>query len=526
MFDSEVIIVGGGPVGDALAIELGLHNVKTLVLEHYHMPLHLPKAMGLSARSVEFFRRWGMRDMLQDAVLMPSDHSRSLVWCSGLTGKLFAHVDYAHKEYFSAFSPEFLARLPLYRTEGALRTRLAELSSVRLVCDTKVVGVTEGKKGVTVHAEDLFEKRNVTFSAPYVIGCDGADSLVRSAIHSTLTEHEIYSTNLKIHFYSPDLDEKVTLPQAVLYSIYGAARGTFGPIDAKGHWYAQIKCSSEEEAKSMNIVEELQKLAGVRFTCEIENYAIWTMQKAIASSFGTKRIFLAGDAAHIFPPTGGHGLNTGLGDTVNLGWKLAAVIQGWGDEKLLATYKVERQPIARRNVNASGKNAAMQKIVVKEHPPEKDPEGFQEALAQLAHIHGEGVGIDHGYRYENSPIIVKDGTKEPEDDFSVYKQVARPGHYAPHVWLEGQKPLYDLFGLGFTLLVTEGDVSVWEESAHKRNVPLTVVRVQNPNVSHVYKKFSLIRPDWHLAWHGDVSPSNVDEIWDVVTGCQKTVVAE
>jgi len=517
---SDVIIVGGGPVGIALAIELGRHQINTIVLERYHEPLKLPKAMGLSARTMEFFRRWNVSEATRSASPLPKNYPLSLCWCTSLQGKVWAHIDPVSKEQFSEFSPETSLRLPLWITENVLRSRLKSLPTIDLILDKNVYKIKQDSAKVLAFAKDSRTGTVSQYQGKFLIGCDGGASLVRKEIQSELMDHEVYSSMLKLHFYSPDLDQKINLPKAILYSIYDKGkRGVFGPIDAKGHWYAQIPLKTPADADSINKEEELQRLAGFEFQCEIENFAVWTMEKAIAKSFSSNRIFLAGDAAHIPTPTGGHGLNTGMGDVMNLGWKLAAVINGWGGELLLNTYQEERQPVAIRNMNASGKNKALQSKVMKEHPPEKDPEGFQQAITKLAHLHAEGLGIDHGYRYEDSPIIINDGSLAPEDNFSRYLQIARPGHCAPHVWLNNGTCLFDGLGPEFTLLATDPALptSTIETAAQELHIPLKVLKLHDSNLI-MYKKLTLIRPDGHIAWHSDSPPADAHALLSITTG--------
>jgi hypothetical protein len=241
-------------------------------------------------------------------------------------------------------------------------------------------------------------------------------------------------------------------------------------------------------------------------------------------------VFLAGDAAHLTSPTGGFGMNMGIQDAVDLGWKLAAMLQGWGGRNLLASYDVERRPVAIRNVReASGNLRRMLSPRTLNPPPEAFLPGeagdaaraeFGRAYTDMMRREWFSIGIHLGYRYEGSPIIVPDGSPEPADEVMNYEQTARPGHRAPHAWLSPGRSTLDLFGRGFVLLRLDADApgaEPWMHAAERAKLPLQFVEIASEEILQLYgKRLVLVRPDGHVCWRGDASPADPARIIDIV----------
>jgi hypothetical protein len=274
----------------------------------------------------------------------------------------------------------------------------------------------------------------------------------------------------------------------------------------------------------------LLRAMGKPFDYEILSVMRWVRRELVADRYGTKRVFVAGDAAHLMSPTGGFGMNTGIGDAVDLGWKLEAVHNGWGGLDLLASYETERRPIGLRNVAEASRNLRRM-LSTRERLP--GPEIFEPGAANevARKEYGEWFaaimrhewfanGIMLGYRYDDSPLVWTDGTQAPPDASHPYTQTARPGARAPHVWLKDGRSTLDLFGRGFVLLRL-GDVSTSniEQAANDRSVPLTVAPLDEPDVFAAYqRKLILVRPDGHVAWRADIEPNNAHALIDTVRG--------
>ena len=254
----------------------------------------------------------------------------------------------------------------------------------------------------------------------------------------------------------------------------------------------------------------------------------------MADSYGTRRVFIAGDAAHLMSPTGGFGMNTGIQDAVDLGWKLEARLRGWGGAELLRSYEVERRPVAVRNVTEASSNLVRMLSTRERLPP---PEVFQSGPQGDAARHDYGawftatmrhewrtLGFHFGYRYDGSPVIWPDGTPEPPLDTSTYTQTARPGHRAPHAFLPDGRSTLDLFGRGFVLLRLGSDAPAGErlrEAAAKAGLPLQVIDLDLPEIAALYQsRLVLVRPDGHVAWRADAEPDDARAVIDVVRGAR------
>jgi hypothetical protein len=282
---------------------------------------------------------------------------------------------------------------------------------------------------------------------------------------------------------------------------------------------------------------------GRDFAFEIVSALVWSRREVVAARYRADRVFLLGDAAHELSPTGGFGLNTGIGDVTNLSWKLAAVIEGWGGPELLASYDTERRPIGGRSVRAATGRWKHNEALGGTPGPailESGPEGervradVRQALqavldrANCGYDYGpryEDAGLQLGYSYDDSPVIVGDGTPPPLEDHRVYYPIARPGMRAPHFWLDEQTSTLDLFGNGFVLLRLGRNApaaDAFVEAATRCGVPLTVHAFDIPQLSSTYNKaLVLVRPDGHVAWRSDELPPDAQLVLDVARGWVK-----
>lgn len=513
----EVIIVGGGPVGVALAIELGMLNIKTAVIEKYDKPQLLPRAQLLNPRSMEFFRRWGINQQLLKEGMLSASYPLKVIWCSGLAGKMYASVDMA--EHIDAdMSPEAYQRIPLFKTEEVLRERLAHFASVEFIRNSEVINLVQTDHDVTVTIEDK-TKNQYSLTAKYVVGCDGANSITRQMI-GVETQIELAAQRaLSVLFQSQELKEKISLPEAVLYFNLSAEKtGGIGCVDDEnGWWYSHVFYPGNTELNTVDVSAVLDQLAGFSFAKEVTQANYWIMQGQVAVNFREGRVFLAGDAAHALPPTGGHGLNTGFGDAVNLGWKLAAVLRDQAGDNVLDSYHAERKPVAIRNIKTAKKNAEDGRQARKTYPPEIMPEEFAKENARIANQHAVSPGIALGYCYIDSPIIMHADQPVYQDNPFVYQPTAEPGYFAPHCYVTPNKCLYDYLQPSYTLLVTENmaedDLNLIVEPFLQKNVVLNILMLTSENIKkHYQKTFYLLRPDWHIAWCSDALPSCVEDL--------------
>jgi hypothetical protein len=339
-----------------------------------------------------------------------------------------------------------------------------------------------------------------------------------------------YTTN--VIFRCPDLLALHDKGKAYRHILIGpeGTWATIVAINGRDEWrFSIIGGSEQREYTTQEIAAAIRRAVGRDFEFEILSVLPWVRRELVAERYRESRGFIAGDAAHVMSPTGGFGMNTGIGDAVDLSWKLAAVIEGWGGAQLLDSYTAERQPVGARNVTeASGNLRRM--LSVGAHPDiaADTPEG----AATRARVGQEFVetmrrewftlGIHLGYRYEGSPICSPDGSPPPADEARTYVPTARPGHRAPHAWLADGRSTLDLFGRGFVPLgfgARADEASPLLEAARTRGVPMEFVALDEPKVAALYeRRFVLVRPDGHVAWRGDCMPDDPRHLIDVVRG--------
>jgi hypothetical protein len=322
---------------------------------------------------------------------------------------------------------------------------------------------------------------------------------------------------------------------AVQYQIINAQlNGAIAAVDGKDLWRLNIRNVNQEELDALNAPEKLRAALGDKIPFELLAVRPWTGHCVVAERYQQGRVFLAGDAAHLNWPAGGFGMNTGVGDAVDIGWKLAAVLDGWGREKLLNSYTLERKPIAMINVNEA---AEMRASFDKQTPfsPEIEANGDkgselrEKARAAILRTRAkefqyDSAGIELGYRYEDSPICVGDGTPPPKLDHGRYLPSTWPGARAPHVWLQDGRSTLDLFGRGFVLLNFAGsgaDTRPFTAAASKVALPLQVINSNDSKVKEIYEReLVLVRPDGHVAWRGNSLPEKPGDIIDQVRGAE------
>ena len=308
---------------------------------------------------------------------------------------------------------------------------------------------------------------------------------------------------------------------------------TLVAINGRDQWRFSLVGDSEKRAYSeQELRAAIVRAVGREFDFEILSILPWVRRQLVAQRYGTKRVFLAGDAAHLTSPTGGFGMNTGIQDAVNLSWKLEAALKGWGGEHILQSYEIEQRPVGLRNVAEATDNLKRMLNPRVTEPPkelfddspagEKARKEFGDNYTEMMKREWYTIGIHLGYMYEGSPIIVPDGTPQPADTVSTYTPTARPGSRAPHVWLEQDKSIIDLFGKGFVLLRFGDDAPSGDElanAASEREVPLKVVTIHNEEARILYEsKLVLVRPDGQSAWRGDSEPADPFQVIDVVRG--------
>jgi 2-polyprenyl-6-methoxyphenol hydroxylase-like FAD-dependent oxidoreductase len=508
-----VLVAGGGPVGLATAVELAHHGVASLVVERRPGVSWLrPRAKTTSARTMEHFRRWGLADTLRSRAPLPVAWSDEAIFCTSLLGREITRFDrcfgleLAGSELVA--EPGQQVAQPL--VEQVLREAVMASPLADLVTGAEVVAV-----GQT--ADEAWADVAITgggtrhVRAAYVVGCEGARSLVRDAIGAQYQGGDDSRPNYNIVFEAPGLAERVAHGPAVHYWIINPAQpGLVGRLNLDETWWciAQGVDAASGEVDSYQII---RNLIGADLAVTVLATDSWRARMLLADRYSEGRLFIAGDAAHQNPPWGGHGFNTGIGDAVNLGWKLAAVINGWGGHGLLDSYEAERRPIARRTIEEAVRNMSTLAPELSDPGLAGTPEQFERARPRVAlAIQRDKASEFHslpltlGYDYRDSPIVITDHRHESAGG-EWPPSTGEPGYRLPHRWLGPGESLYDHLGRGFTLL---GDVNspagrrlVVAAAAH--NVPLVQIAMNEEDRDGLFSDpLSLVRPDQHVAWTG------------------------
>ncbi len=530
---TPVLIVGGGPVGLALAGELGWRGIDCMLIEQTDGVIDTPKMNEVNLRSMEFCRRWGIADRVRDCPF-PWDYPMDVAFMTRLGVELGRQKRPSKRDQRpEPYSPEMFQICSQLWFDPILRRHAETLPSVTLNYRHRLEGFSQDSGGVTAEITNLATGARETVLADYLAACDGANSAIRDACGIDVGGDRILGRPVHLYFKSPDFAEIVGFDRAVfilLIDEHGAWANVRAIDPAQGLWRLMIIDTPEDSNReNIDMDAQLHRAAGRDIDVEWVGKSVWTRRGVVASHYRDRRVFLAGDAAHQVSPTGALGMNTGLGDAVDLGWKLAANIEGWAGDALLDSYEYERRAVGARNV-------AMTTGFHQDHgqflaPPLIDDqtaeaEAAREVLGKKAvDIIGAMFrtdGLQLGYVYEGSPVCIADGSSAPEDKSETYAQTARPGARAPHAWLADGRSTLDLFGRGFVFLRLGEDApdgSALAEEADARSVPFRIEHIQDENIAALYETgLVLVRPDGHVAWRGDMAPKDCGKLMDRVTG--------
>lgn len=520
MADSDVAIVGGGPVGLGLAIDLAQRGVRSVVLERGTKLHNIPKGQNLTQRTGEHFRRWGVTKAIQNATPIPRQYGNAGLVAYGtlLSGY---HYDWFQRSKVGAYYHAQNERLPQYRTEEVLRARAAELPQIDFRTGSKVVDLVAGADGVSL---DVDTGSGIDrLSAAFAVGCDGARSAIRelAGIKQDM-DHQGPRMALLV-FRSTALDRILErYPGKSIFNVMNPAMNGYwqflGRIDLDGGYFyhAPVPEGAEGEAYFKS---HLYEMAGTEFDLEFEHIGFWDLRISHATTYRQGKVFIAGDAAHSHPPYGGYGVNTGFEDATNLSWKLAATFQGWAGKALLDSYSAERHP-AFRSVARDfiGRMIDDFRAFADQFSPQKDQAAFD--AAWQARASGDDSDVTQFLpHYAGSPIVF--GPKGAQSGAKgTHQFIAQPGyHLAPQTMPDGEE-LWDHLGDDFTLLNFGGrDNSGFEAAAKARSIPLTIVQAPSPALQEVYgTDMILVRPDQFVAWIGTNNNIDAGTVLDRATG--------
>lgn len=528
-----VLIVGGGPVGLALAVDLGWRNVPCLLIEQGDGEVVDAKMFATGIRTVEFCRRWGIAEKVKHWGY-PQDFPFDNVFVTSLAGHEIGRIPMPALKDIPPFptSPEGFAHCPQFVFDPILAATARTFPSVAMRYRCQLMSFRDMGDHVAAELLDHATGKREQVRAQYLVGCDGIGSMVRKQLGFQMRGIELINHSFNIMFRAKELWSGHSKGKAGRYVIVGpeGAWASLTPADGKDLWRLMVHGEPDTDPDSVDAAAEVRRAIGDDRPFEIVKFGHWIRRRVVADHYQRGRILLAGDAVHVTPPNGGLGMNTGIGDSVDLGWKLAAMHQGWGGPWLIDSYEPERRPVGIRQCDEAMLN--FQRYGSRKPVPHVTDETAQGAQVRadlgkrLSTANSQAwenpLNTHLGYRYEGSPIVVPDGPLPPEpEDSRHYTQTSHPGCRAPHAWLPDGRSTLDLFGRAFTLLVFPGagPADALVAAARDRGVPLEVVRLDAPDVAALYeRKLVLVRPDGHVSWRGDALPTDARAIIDRVRG--------
>lgn len=533
VIDVPVLVVGGGPIGLGLAIDLGWRGVACEVLEEFDGSVDHPRLGVILTRTMELCRRWGIVDRIYNCGFN-NDYRLDVVYATSMTGYLLGrdNNESCNEMQPPPQSPVKRQRCPQIWFNPILEKAAQEYKTNTISHFSKLESFVDHGDHVESVVLDTNTRQRRTYRSQYLIGCDGAASQVRASLGIEMQGNPVLSYSVNIFIRSKELLSLHDKGEAERY-IFVGPKGTWANltvVDGRELWRITIIGSEQmmdlQTLDAKSLVEQCLGTDQIPF--EILSIKPWRRTELTASSFRKGRVFLAGDAAHTMSPTGGHGMNTGISDSADLGWKLQAVLEGWGGPGLLDAYEQERKPIAKVVVSASAKNfrawtssSDCADILDDSENGAQTRERIGKHMLAAGREDWDSLGLQIGFRYDDSPLCIPDGTPAPPMTVIDYVQTARPGSRAPHAWLPDGRSTLDLFGRGYVLLRFKSGISTrdLEDAAQSMNIPLSVVDIREPEIADLYAKtLVLVRPDGFVAWRSDEPPASAEELMARVSG--------
>ena len=523
-YDSDVLIVGGGPVGLGLAMELALRNISVIIVERNSEIHQIPKGQNLTQRTGEHFKRWGISDAIQNALHIPRIYGNSGVTIYGsLLGKY--RFDWFSRSDVSQYYAADNERIPQFETERILQDRFREISNgnLRLGCTGR--SVEQKDNGVLLEIQDSRGNSSILYGQ-YLVGCDGSHSVIRKHAGIEMNMDDYQQRMALIVFQSDELNHllKNYKRKSFYHIIQPALKGAWqflGRVNLGGQFFFHAPVEASETASTINVAKYLYDSVGQEFELNVEHVGFWDLRFAVAKNYQNNRVFLAGDSAHTHPPYGGFGINLGFEDARNLGWKLAATLKGWGGNALLASYSSERKPIY-----DSTAECFIRKMIIKDRDfvthnnPDTNILKFESAWKELSisskrevleyYPHYSGSSLNTGKTNGMSSASRKHG-------FSAFAG----GHLGP-VEISSGSNIFDVLGNDFSLIcvgIDSNTIDRYKAQAQKTGIPLLII--ESEKTAHTDKwdaHFILVRPDNYIACASNTFPENLVPILQRATG--------
>lgn len=541
--ETPILIVGGGPGGLITSIELSNRGIPHLLVNDRPEPARLPKLDIANTRTMEILRRIGVVDAVRKAGSR-SDRPTRITFKMRQIDPPIAElgpgstkmVPYESIDDFNRMLPDHNdGTLPLETNQLISQmflepvllshARASSFGDVRF--GWRLLSFEEDRDGVNAEIQEIESERKVSLRCQYLVGCDGASGVVRPAIGAEMEGGANLGVMSSFFFRSAEL--AALDPKGVPWHSWTMLPGESGPVvsvDGKDLFVVHAFGQHDDPDAT------LQKWIGRPFEYELLNVGTWTQNLLVSNRYATKRVFLTGDAAHQYIPTYGLGYNTASIDVTNLAWKLAAVVRGWGGDRLLESYEEEQRPLALSRAGVAGSGAQAINAwteLIRPEVSEDSPRGEshrRELAERIPRMHGamyESLGVELGFRYTNSSAVCPDGSPEPAYDPASFTPTTWPGGRLPHVFLSDGSAIFDRLGTDFTLVVTRGgeptEIERFSSAAAARGVPLDVLVIDEAWIAKLYeRKYVLVRPDQHVAWRGNEIPADPLEIVDRVRG--------
>jgi 2-polyprenyl-6-methoxyphenol hydroxylase-like FAD-dependent oxidoreductase len=527
-----VLIAGGGPVGLGLAAELGGRGIDCMVVEQGDGAFSHPRANIVHARTMELCRRWGVADRVRQEGVA-EDYPHTVTYVTSMAGwELARHDPIARIDGNRPnFSPEQQQRCNQMFFDPIMRDLARSIPEVDLRFGQRLESFEQIDDGVVANINDLDARESIKIRARYLVDCTGGTSRIRDNLGIELEGTPVLGHSINVFFSAPEFRRIHDKGDAGMYMITGpdGIWANIAAINGNDFWRLTIQgLTAETDPATFDVAHYMNRVVGMDFDYEIRSVVKWTRRTVVAERFRDGNVFLAGDSGHQLSPSGAFGMNTGMGDVDNLGWKLAAMLEGWGGDDLLDSYEAERRPVAVRNVTEAegafrGRNFKTDAALL-----EDTPEGatlraeISERIARENTASFVPDGVVFGYSYDRSPVVISDGGQAPETSLTLYNPTSFPGARAPHAALEDGSSILDLFGSGFVLLLLGSappSPDLFLEAAQSRGVPFKAVRLAEPEIYALYDRFLvLVRPDGHVAWRGNELPEDIPAVIDRVRG--------
>lgn len=541
--NAPVLIVGAGPVGLVLALDLAWRGIRVMVAEmRRRAEPPEPKCNHVAARTMEIFRRLGVVDRIRNSGL-PADYPHDISYRTTFTGQELTRIRIpCRRDRFTDMTaadgnwptPEPPHRINQIFLEPILFAHAEAQPNIEILNRTEVEDVAIEESSATVTLRDLEAGSARRLQFRFVIGCDGARSIVRKAIGATFHGDNIIQRVQSTYFRAPDLIARQRhVPAWGTAAINPRRSGTVYAIDGRERWLLHNYLKPDEtDFDSVDRDWAIRTILGVGpdFKYEIISKEDWYGRRLVADKLRDRNVFIAGDAAHIWVPYAGYGMNAGIADATNLSWLLAAHVNGWAPATILDAYEAERLPITdqvSRFAMSHAEAEIRRRSAIPAAIEDAGEEGERARTAVARETYAINVqqyaaaGLNFGSYYDRSPLIAYDGSEFPPYTMATFRSSTVPGCRTPHVWLDGGRSLYDAVGPEFTLLRLDRaiDAAPLVAAAERRGMPLQVLDI-DPGLAGNLSSTRLVlsRPDQHVAWRGNTLPADPLALIDRVRG--------